>query len=257
MSPNLDVQQQVDVNLDFTSEELNGVLSFLPDIEAEASFDDLFAQGSPLDVLDFDLYPGGTSASDVITPEFCVPAEVGQTAPPEVPSHRVSQLSDISYIPEFSITREAIMADLETSGIPMELLSGFQIPSNATLSSYIESYFSNFHGRYPILHKSTFTSQPQKACLALSVCIVGAQFCLEKKMAKYLYEWTKRILAVEEVRWRRAGIVDRAWVNLARLLVGFYGLWSGNSEVVQEAIAEAGSLGSVSWPLFNNFPQQY
>ncbi|TGZ79042.1 hypothetical protein EX30DRAFT_373371 [Ascodesmis nigricans] len=240
VSPNLDQQQQLNINLDFTTEDLDEVLTFLPNIEGESSFSDLFSQGSPLDGLDLDLYPP-PNENAVMAPEFCMPAELEQKP---LQHHYDSPLSEITYIPEFSITREAIMADLETSGVPLELLSGFQIPSNQTLATYIESYFSTFHRHWPMLHKETFTSQPQKACLALAVCIIGAQYCLEKKRARYLYEWTKRILAVEEVRWRRSGIQERAWVNAARLLVGSYGLWSGESAIVQDAISEAGTLGS-------------
>jgi hypothetical protein len=142
-------------------------------------------------------------------------------------------------------TREWILSDLSASH-PRDLLTGFCLPNSTTLQRYLDSYFNCFHKNFPILHLPTFHLKGTKALLLLAVCCIGAQYCLEKRRARYLFEWTKRFIAVEDVKWKRVEVERKAWLVRSKLLLGFFGIWSAEREVIQDTISEQGWYSNVS-----------
>jgi hypothetical protein len=195
---------------------------------------------------------------DGMTPieEFIIP----QAPPTRLRDRRetgASDTSDHSFIssmaqkpaPSFVIddsTRDWIIQDLAASH-PRDLINSFCLPSSHSLQRYLDSYFNSFHKNFPILHLPTFYPKGTKALLLLSVCCIGAQYCLEKRRARYLFEWTKRFLAIEDVKWKRVEVERKAWLLRSKILLGFFGIWSAERELVSDALAEQGSYAGVSF----------
>jgi len=142
-------------------------------------------------------------------------------------------------------TREWILQDLSPSH-PCDLMMGFCLPNSTTLQRYLDSYFSSFHKNFPILHLATFYPKGTKAHLLLAVCCIGAQHCFEKRRARYLYEWTKRFVAVEDVKWKRVEADRKAWLMRTRILLGFFEIWSAEKELISDLVAEQGSFAGVT-----------
>jgi hypothetical protein len=142
-------------------------------------------------------------------------------------------------------TRDWLMQDMAAS-YPLDLLNGFSLPNSHALQRYLDSYFASFHKNFPILHLPTFYPKGTKALLLLSVCCIGAQYCLEKRRARYLFDWTKRFLIFEDVKWRRVQVEGKAWLIRSKILLGFFGIWSAERELVSDALTEQSSLAGVS-----------
>jgi len=142
-------------------------------------------------------------------------------------------------------TRDWILQDLSASH-PRDLILGFCLPNSTTLQRYLDSYFHSFHKNLPILHHATFYPKGTKALLLLAVCCIGAQHCLEKRRARYLYEWTKRFVAVEDVKWKHVEANRTAWLVRTKILLGFFGIWSAERDLINDAVAEQGSFARVS-----------
>jgi hypothetical protein len=170
-----------------------------------------------------------TSASDISSISF-----ISSMAPKQAPSFFVDEA-----------TRDWIMQDLAAS-LPRDLLNGFCLPNSHALQRYLDSYFNSFHKNFPILHRPTFYPKGTKALLLLSVCCIGAQYCLEKRRARHLFEWTKRLLIVEDVKWKRVEVERKTWLIRSKILLGFFGIWSAERELVSDALAEQGSYAGVS-----------
>ncbi|KAF8242484.1 hypothetical protein K440DRAFT_120725 [Wilcoxina mikolae CBS 423.85] len=157
-------------------------------------------------------------------------------------SKSLSQKPATGFIIDYA-TREWILQDLSVSH-PRDLLTDFCLPNSTTLQRYLDSYFNSFHKNFPILHLPTFHLKGTKALLLLAVCCIGAQYCLEKRRARYLFEWTKRFLAIEDVRWKRVEVERKAWLVRSKLLLGFFGIWSAERELVSDVISEQGWFAS-------------
>ncbi|KAA8912028.1 fungal-specific transcription factor domain-containing protein [Sphaerosporella brunnea] len=218
-----------------------------------------FAGFEPLDGIREETSPQDSSMTDLfreaavdgMTPieEFIIP----QT-PVTAMRERTSKTSNYPFVSSMAktqtpsvviddATRDWIMQDLAASH-PRELLNTFCLPNARALQRYLDSYFKSFHKTFPILHMPTFYPKGTKALLLLSVCCIGAQYCLEKRRARYLFEWTKRFLTIEDVKWKRVEVERKTWLVRSKLLLGFFGIWGAERELVADALAEQGSYAS-------------
>ncbi|KAI5776940.1 hypothetical protein EDC01DRAFT_432804 [Geopyxis carbonaria] len=230
---------QAQMEFDVIDPDLD-VLSFLPaedtgmGVGATPNYEDIFNSH----VEEMNMITGAGTVVESPGSMSSLLGEVFTEQPPTVHrERRESTAAEVSADLEAARTR--LLQSLGTS-LPPDLLAGFRLPPGTTLQRYIESYFNRPHRHIPILHPPTFSLGTERPCLVLAVCCIGAQYCLEKRRARYLYEWTKRFLAVEEVRWRRAGVPEKGWLVGSRLLLGFFAIFSSEKELVVEAISEVG-----------------
>jgi len=216
----------------------------------EGSAPDSSMGGFFQDVVDDGRYSGMTPMEEFILPQSPLTRQrerrgtTGSEASHQTFSKSLSQKLAAGFIID-EATREWILQDLSISH-PRHLLTDFCLPNSTTLQRYLDSYFNSFHNNFPILHLPTFHLKGTKALLLLAVCCIGAQYCLEKRRARYLFEWTKRFLAIEDVRWKRVEVERKAWLVRSKLLLGFFGIWSAERELVSDVVSEQGWFAGVS-----------
>jgi hypothetical protein len=81
------------------------------------------------------------------------------------------------------------------------------LPTRRALERFISLFFDCFHPHFPIMHVPTFNPGTVQSIsyflavvdvvpLLLSICCVGAMYCMERDKARTLWEQSRRIVDV-------------------------------------------------------------
>ena len=164
--------------------------------------------------------------------------------------------------------RASLLADLK-SGIGLEGLSNFHLPSTAALQKCLRTYYDAFHVHFPFVHLHSLCVQKPPTPLILAMCAIGALYRLERKSAAALFAKTHQLLSCGEKpiahlaqstpnfmeTWVRPS--DSPTMSLgpslatsqARLILTFFAAFNGDPMLVRKAIEDCGRISAVPFDL--------
>jgi hypothetical protein len=106
---------------------------------------------------------------------------------------RLRTPADTLHRPEVDAATRNAMLEAIRSAYPQDLLATFALPNRETLRRLIATYFTAFHQHLPIIHSPTFDLATTPPPLALAVLSIGALYSLERKKARMLRDWAKKL----------------------------------------------------------------
>lgn len=147
------------------------------------------------------------------------------------------------------------------SRLTSEQLGNFQLPDTTSLQSCFNNYVEAFHIHFPFLHLHTLNLKTAPSPLTLGICAIGALHRLERKLAASLYLTAERALtSIDFDRLQTCPTLFQDWARprdsapsdlvplslaQARLILVFFAAFSGEPQLIRQALVGCGHLSAV------------
>lgn len=96
--------------------------------------------------------------------------------------------------PEVDSATQGLMFAGIKAKYPEELLEGLVLPNRDILRRLLATYFTAFHQHLPIIHSPSFDLGTSPAPVTLAMLSIGALYSLERKRARTLRDWAKKLV---------------------------------------------------------------
>ncbi|KAK7897227.1 hypothetical protein LTR67_005116 [Exophiala xenobiotica] len=186
-----------------------------------------------------------------------IPTEPGEQSAPKLARTPFTKPPALLFTEQM---RSNLLKDLSTR-LPHEQMSNFRLPSAPALQKCIRTAVDAFHVHVPIFHLQTMDFASAPSPLLLAICAIGALYRLERKIAAALYLKAEQALSASSRRGRDLQNKPRfledwsrppqqelkthpetLWQSQARLLIKMFATFSGDPEVISNAIAHLGDF---------------
>jgi hypothetical protein len=186
-----------------------------------------------------------------------IPTEPGEQSGPKLARTPFTKPPALLFTEQM---RSNLLKDLSTR-LPHEQMSNFRLPSAPALQKCIRTAVDAFHVHVPIFHLQTMDFASAPSPLLLAICAIGALYRLERKIAAALYLKAEQALSASSKRGRDLQNKPRfledwsrppqqelkthpetLWQSQARLLIKMFATFSGDPEVISNAIAHLGDF---------------
>lgn len=146
--------------------------------------------------------------------------------------------------------RSNLLKDLSNRLPPDQ--SNFRLPSAVALQKCVRTYVEAFHVHIPIFHFHTIDLESMPSPLLLAICAIGALYRLERKIAASLYLKADQALAATSETKKQPRLLENwsrpplraakaddqlLWKSQTRFLLAMFATFSGDPEVILNAIA--------------------